>query len=199
METGGPFKLLIETETTRDTASCNTTTPFQLTALPPQQDPETEIICDTYPVVTVDPCKIPIEREPTVEEDTAVYENTTLVQSYASSPLQEHESQLIRDRDPMETTVQEGIANYNTASLFQSVTSPPHQEHEYQLIGVGDLMKTVDKLPIENETTVEESEAVQGIQYLPKVWKRAVARERTLWRLAFFIGDPKNPIFVGSR
>jgi hypothetical protein len=37
------------------------------------------------------------------------------------------------------------------------------------------------------------------IQYLPKVWKRARARERTLWRLAFFLGDPRNPIFVGSR
>jgi hypothetical protein len=37
------------------------------------------------------------------------------------------------------------------------------------------------------------------VQYLPKVWKRARARERTLWRLAFFLGDPKNPIFVGSR
>ncbi|XP_032798850.1 mucin-3A isoform X2 [Daphnia magna] len=46
METGEPFKFLIETETTRDTASCNrpTTTPFQLVASPPQQDPETEII-----------------------------------------------------------------------------------------------------------------------------------------------------------
>jgi hypothetical protein len=46
METGEPFKFLIETETTRDTASCNrpTTTPFQLVASPTQQDPETEII-----------------------------------------------------------------------------------------------------------------------------------------------------------
>jgi hypothetical protein len=46
METGEPFKFLIEAETTRDTASCNmpTTTPFQLVASPPQQDPETEII-----------------------------------------------------------------------------------------------------------------------------------------------------------
>ncbi|EFX75103.1 hypothetical protein DAPPUDRAFT_323597 [Daphnia pulex] len=46
METGEPFKFLIETETTQDTASCNrpTTTPFQLVASPPQEDPETEII-----------------------------------------------------------------------------------------------------------------------------------------------------------
>jgi hypothetical protein len=40
---------------------------------------------------------------------------------------------------------------------------------------------------------------LNDLQYLPKVWKRARARERTLWRLAFFLGDPKNPIFVGSR
>jgi hypothetical protein len=42
------------------------------------------------------------------------------------------------------------------------------------------------------------------IQHLPKVWKRARARERTLWRLAFFLGDPKikfssdrDEIFLG--
>jgi hypothetical protein len=43
------------------------------------------------------------------------------------------------------------------------------------------------------------NEHCKQIQYQPKVWKRARVRDRTLWRLAFFLGDPKNQIFVGSR
>jgi hypothetical protein len=37
------------------------------------------------------------------------------------------------------------------------------------------------------------------VQYLLEVWERASARERILWGNVFFVGDPKNPIFVGSR
>ena len=46
---------------------------------------------------TSEPFNLPIDIETTLEEDTAVYENTTLVQSYASSPLQEHESQVMSE------------------------------------------------------------------------------------------------------
>jgi hypothetical protein len=37
------------------------------------------------------------------------------------------------------------------------------------------------------------------IQYPAKVWERARARVKTLWSLAFILGDPKNAIFVGSQ
>ncbi len=40
---------------------------------------------------------------------------------------------------------------------------------------------------------------IANIQYLPKVWERASARDRILLENAFFLGDPKNPIFVRSR
>jgi hypothetical protein len=48
-------------------------------------------------------------------------------------------------------------------------------------------------------TTYRTPKPATIIQYLPKVgeWKRA--HERTLWRKVFFLGDPKDPIFVRTR
>jgi len=70
METSEPFNLPIDIETTleEDSVSSDTTTTYKSVALPPQQDPETDIISGSDLIETSGPLNLQIETETTVEE-----------------------------------------------------------------------------------------------------------------------------------
>nr|CAH0098867.1 unnamed protein product [Daphnia galeata] len=176
LENGENFNLPIETETTveEDTASCETTTPFQSVASPPRQEPESQLNGDNDLKETGEPFNLPIESETTVQGDTPSCEITTELQSVASPPQQDPETEVIGGSELLEngehfnfpieteTTVEEDTASCETTTPFQSVASPPHQEPESQLNGDNDLKETREpfNLPIETDnTTVEEDTA----------------------------------------
>ncbi|XP_046642660.1 uncharacterized protein LOC124327705 [Daphnia pulicaria] len=163
--TDEPFNLPIEAETTveEETVSCDTTTTSKLVALPPQQDPETEIIAGRDLMETGEHLNLPIDIVTTLEEEDSVSSDTTTT----SPPHQYRDSQLNGDSDhtetgdsfelfnDRETTVEEDTATCETTTAFQSVASPTLQHPETEIIGGIDLMETGEpfKFLIEAETT----------------------------------------------
>jgi hypothetical protein len=79
METDEPFKLPIDTVTTveEDTVSCDTTTASKSVSLPPQQDPETEIIAGRDLMETGEHLNLPIDIVTTLEEEDSVSSDIT--------------------------------------------------------------------------------------------------------------------------
>ena len=89
METSEPFYLPIDIETTleEDSVSSDTTTTSTSVALPPQQDPETEIMSGSDLIETSGPLNLQIENETTVEEETFSCDTNTAFRSVDSTTL----------------------------------------------------------------------------------------------------------------